>query len=604
MFKHKKLASIFILAAMLLTLLPTAGFAEELESSAPSSEVTDISTAPTIADTDDRLAVDTDAPTPPSDFVTGSAPADTDSTENDQDNNDSHSDSSQADSNIVVDSGDNSNTSNSANPPLLEEENNDNREADIKKTDQQTLTIKASNMFKSPAQELTINHILTTEGSKDSTLIVKEATTTADLPAEGIVDELYAKNHAVTATDWVYNTFSYDAHSAALDIYYKPADLIILNQEESQIFYFKMQSDGNNAYCYNENKKNPKQLDNTTQAYYKQPVPFAGQENVDKAALIRAIIHVGYPYDALGLSARYNMSPFAAIYNTQTAIYIALGQISEENLNGGLNPYLSDLLKTAQAVATGSITISPGQLILADNDSLHFVEQEDGIFTTEPVIFQGYTGTFSLDLPENIAVYDATDLETALSPESLSTDKQYVFKSTTLPVALAEISSSYTYHYPNNIYYYEAFNPEFQNLVGFEDATKSITASFPITVTELDKPVIPILPIDPIDPGNGGGGDYTPDTPSTPSEPTPPAETIIEEDTTPLAEAPEMTPSVEVPAEEVTLAEDPVPLAPAAPTSDNPKTGHPVHVIFILQVCLLLAAGALLLNDVRQYKTK
>lgn len=31
MFKHKKIVSILILAAMLLTLLPTAGFAETLD---------------------------------------------------------------------------------------------------------------------------------------------------------------------------------------------------------------------------------------------------------------------------------------------------------------------------------------------------------------------------------------------------------------------------------------------------------------------------------------------------------------------------------------------------------------------------------------------
>ena len=52
----------------------------------------------------------------------------------------------------------------------------------------------------------------------------------------------------------------------------------------------------------------------------------------------------------------------------------------------------------------------------------------------------------------------------------------------------------------------------------------------------------------------------------------------------------------------MTLDEEPVPLAPAAPVSDNPKTGHSVNVIFILQACLLLAAAALLLNDLRQYK--
>lgn len=624
MFKHKKIVSILILAAMLLTLLPTAGFAETLDVPGDATEIVgggSTTTEPTEETTPDIT-----------DTESGSDQGDPNVTDTDNTHNNGDSDADNT-GNTVTEGNEGTEEDDVEKDEIIQEEAKEDT-AIIG-----TAALLSAKMEKPKTYKLEVTHELLDENGKlvNARLTKHQVAVGTELDPKAYDIQLFDTE----IRDWKLNTEDFNEKvmpnsNLSITLKYTMVNPVYSQSPASDSSIYLI--DTFSAYCYNEALAAPRMKG----IPYHSRVPYSGQEGKD-ADLIRAILLAGYPYDAFGLRAQYGAQyeaesgyPFTdtvAKLFTQYALWEALG--SEHSAQA---PYTNAIL--AKAYEIKGQEYKPGELHLStESEKLNFIEQEDGSFATEAVTLYGYDGTFSLTYPDGIQIYDAVTGNEIVAGEELTTHHSLIFKSAAEPDTTQSVSANYTYRYPGNIWFYEAFSNgfrdavdqglapstgdyanilQYQNLLAFEDVKDTVTASFPITVSIKATPLEPSVPT-PVDPeptptpdnnGGGGGGDYTPDTPSTPDEPNTPntpsapvepavPETIIPDETTPLAPAPEIVPETEA---EVTLDEEPVPLAPAAPVSDNPKTGHSVNVIFILQACLLLAAAALLLNDLRQYK--
>lgn len=608
MFKHKKIVTILVLTAMLLTLLPAAGFAETSETTGAAAEIVDNNTATEDVTPDPTEGEITDA----TDTADHSDQENTDITDQ-EDADDSANDEITTDDTVTEGS------ENAQDEAVKDEIAGNALENDMAFAG--ASAVLGANVEKAKTYCLDVEHQLLDDDGN----LINVRFTTEQVPAGAILNPQELSIHE---KDWELspdNVIVYmPPQNFKLILKYNMLDPVYSQKADGSAIY---NVNGLPAYCYNRLLAGP--LDGIP---YHKGVKYAGQEN-QNTDLVLAVLLAGYPYDAFGLRAQYHItSDFAAETYTQMALWAILNneQINEESDDD----YYCALIKKAHEIA--GKPYNPGELHLStESEKLNFVEQKDGSFATEAVTLYGYDGTFSLTLPDGIQIYDATTNAIIVSDENLTTHHRLIFKSAAEPDTTQSISAHYTYRYPSNIWYYEAFSnglydavnngappkpntpyygtTQYQNLLAFEDTEGTIETSFPITVTIKSTPLEPSVPtpVDPVDPdNNGGGGDYTPDTPdsptvpdtpNTPLEPSKPAETIIPDESTPLAPAPEIAPEPEAEVE-VTLDEEPVPLAQTAPISDNPKTGHSVNVIFIIQVCLLLAAAALLLNDLRQYK--
>lgn len=638
MFKHKKIVSILILAAMLLTLLPTAGFAETLDIPGDTTEIVgggSTTTEPTEETTPNIT-----------DTESGSDQGDPDTTDTDNTHNNGDSDAGNT-GNTVTEGNEGTEEDDVEKDEIIQE--------DVKEDTAVigTAALLSAKMEKAAQHELTLYHILTTDGKpaekgdanyiyeyKIEHLLYEEGYKFPSFEnmVNGTLENLpWEKYWQAPQSNWVltdykaaFNNLTMPVYNTNIELYYKldvdPADVRYSVYVDS----FQIMVDDQNprhAFCLDHDRINPATYTNIP---YKPSIPFskvADQYNSVSEKLITNVLLVGYPCDALGLQEQYNLPNADAEFITQLVIWDILNN-TDAGIKYGFGKAIYDAAKN---LTDNDIIIDYKDLALADGlTSLHFIEQDNGVFATEPVSIQGYndqySGTITLSLPNTMKVY--TTEGAILDPAQLPINEPIIFTSSTKPT-IQSIDANYTYHTPNELYFYEAYIQNcpwteadnayisninrFQNLVAYDINTNTIETSFPITVSIKATPLEPSVPT-PVDPeptptpdNNGGGGDYTPDTPSTPDEPNTPStpvepavpETIIPDETTPLAPAPEIVPETEA---EVTLDEEPVPLAPAAPVSDNPKTGHLVNVIFILQACLLLAAAALLLNDLRQYK--
>lgn len=606
MFKHKKIVTLLILTAMLLTLLPTAGFAETLAS--PDAA------AGTVIEDAAPVENNTDSTTPEKD---GSA-TDTDLPANEQ-----------PDTETPADNSDNE----SAEEGGTEADNQTTQNKEDAETDMEAAAEVPQVLAASETRELTIYHILTTDGEplpdddafkKNDRYVYSYKMSALSYPVGYTFDiAQLTKNNISWQTpqpEWVLTKHTelstMPAYNAAIKLYYK------LNTGTDEVRYttpgdnpFQIRIDGRSAFCLNERLANPAGYKNVP---YYAPIAFSKWPDYtsDTETLLKNILLVGYPCDAFGLQAKYNLSNTSAEFYTQNAFWTAINQLDEKNLSG----YDQEVFDLAKTLSSQNDPLVFSNLTLAnDIKHLNFIEQEDGSFKTEPIVITGYhadyNGPIALDLPNTMAVY--TESGQQLDPAQIPANTSVIFTSITNPT-LKALSASYKYNTPKDIFYYKAYikgfhtdNSDiismakgFQDLFAYDIDAHTITASFPVTVTTKAAPIEPADPVDPTpvvpdNNGGGSGGNDTPDTPSTPSEPAAPAETLLPDENTPLAPAPEIAPEGEA---EVTLDEEPVPLAPAAPISDNPKTGHPTNGIFILQICLLLAAAALLLKDLRQYK--
>lgn len=613
MFKHKKIVTLLILTAMLLTLLPTAGFAETLASPDAAAE--------TVIEDAALVENNTDSTTPEKD---GSA-ADTDLPANEQ-----------PDTETPADNSDNE----SAEEGGAEADNQTTQNKEDAKTDTEAAAELPQVLAASETRELTIYHILTTDGkpkNADNFIYeykVEHLTYPAGYKFESIENIVAGKvsnlawssywtapqsNWEFTSYEAAFPDLTMPTYDTNIELYYK----LDVNTDDIRYsvptgnFYQIMIDDKNprHAFCLNKDLINPANRKNIP---YKKAVPFTDvAENYSTVSeeLISNILLVGYPCDALGLLEQYGISDTYAESLTQDVIWFVLNQ-SGSSIE---DPFAQAIYKEAKRLTDEKITITYEALSLGDGlTSLHFIEQENGVFATQPVSIQGYhdqyIGTVALSLPNTMAVYSADGK--ILDPAQLPVNTPLVFTSSMEPMVRSIAAEEHVYNLPNQLWFYEAhitgytdkvdtgkiaLSKGFQNLLAYDFTINTITASFPVTVTTKAAPIEPADPVDPtpVDPDNNSGGNDTPDTPSTPSEPAAPAETLLPDENTPLAPAPEIAPEGEA---EVTLDEEPVPLAPAAPISDNPKTGHPTNGIFILQICLLLAAAALLLKDLRQYK--
>ena len=665
MIRHKKLVSILIMAAMLLTLLPTAGFAEELSGPQSTTQLTggnndgnssadnnSGSNSSTDSSSSSNSSTDSNSS---SDSSADSNSGSNSSTDNNSGSNSSTDNNNDSNSSADNNNGSNSSTDNNSGSNGLPGNNNgsnglpgDNNGSNGLPGDNNGLTANmssaknAASPLNQNTRELTIYHILTTDGAAPSGLDSENFTKSDNYIFHYKVEHLSYKAGYVfnieqlTASDKYWqapqsnwkltghtklDTMPAD-YSANIKLYYQfqPTETDFVYSDDSSLGS-SIRIEGLIAFCLNKDLINPsayKQI-----PYKLQPDFSTSGIDSDTQALLRNILLVGYPCDALGLQKKYaNLPPAVLEDATQQAVWAAL----DKTPSLATEPYAKEVYATALALQKEELTITFDALKLADGlEQIVFTEQEDGTFTTAPFTLQGYydgyTGPVSLaSLPASISVYtvDGENLVPVKSLEAIAIDKPLVFQSAVKPT-LQEFTAAYAYRTPT-LYFYEAYltgyisndtthvanGKGFQNLLAFDTTTHNVSTTFPITVTETTQPPAttpqptPTPTPDPEVPGDGGG-DYTPDTPSTPN--TTPTETIIPDEAAPLAPAPEVTLIQEtVEPEEVIIADDPVPQAPAAPVSDNPKTGHHFNFIWLVQMTLLLSALALLLNDVLKYQ--
>ncbi len=639
MIRHKKLVSILIMAAMLLTLLPTAGFAEELSGPQSTTQLTggnDDGNSSADNNSGSNSSTDNNSGSDSSTDSNNDSNSSTDnnsgsnsSTDNNSGNNgstDSNSSNSSTDgnngSNSSTDNNSGSNSSTDNNSGSNSSTDNNGSSNGLPGNNNGSNGLPGKNSFignnnndNTKTYSLTVAHHLMHDGS-----LVNVRFTTTPLAAG---EEILPKDFAINEAGWKLVTTAslgqMPSGQKEVRLEYEIADPEDISYTEATSGLATLyRIDNLYAYCYNQHLVGPTKAN----LPYHRFEDYNGQEDKNEA-LIRAILLVGYPYDAYGLRAEYGITDDRIAQSATQHILWSVLESSSANFD---NEYMQALLKKAQEIVDQPYT--PGELYLSTGtNSLNFTEQSDGTFATAPVTLYGYDGNFTLDLPENITLYDATSDTPIGSDAQLTTQQRLVFKSALKPDTTATIAVSYSYHYPKAIKYYKSYSSgakaaiensshnssadntyssveEYQNLLAFEDALGTSTTTFPITVTETTQPPAttpqPTPTPDPEVPGDGGG-DYTPDTPSTPN--TTPTETIIPDEAAPLAPAPEVTLIQEtVEPEEVIIADDPVPQAPAAPVSDNPKTGHHFNFIWLVQMTLLLSALALLLNDVLKYQ--
>ena len=91
--------------------------------------------------------------------------------------------------------------------------------------------------------------------------------------------------------------------------------------EDSMIKIYTSKYDSKIAYCYNQNLSRPSYRDNVP---YSEGEDYVGQGNKDEH-LIKSLIYIGYPFDGLGLRAKYNVTSNVEAYGqTQTILWAML----------------------------------------------------------------------------------------------------------------------------------------------------------------------------------------------------------------------------------------------------------------------------------------
>lgn len=357
---------------------------------------------------------------------------------------------------------------------------------------------------------------------------------------------------------------------------------------------FKVTVDGKLAYCYNYKSPYP----NNTK--YHPAEEFNGQENQD-ADVIKSLLLAGYPFDGFGFQAEYGISDDVAYYRTQEALWKlqreANGEVDAPSTGGGGQTGSGDgYIDAILAVARAKKLPEPGELRLADGDSVSLAYHEDGaVYQSDPTSVRGWLGTLEFALPDGVTAHLVTadgDGVTTIAPEStakVSTMDTFVLRCTetaakALEAAGTELKMEFAYRYqiPGNLWYYRPIDGEQiaervpQTLFSFSAEKEGVTASFPITIdSESHPPVKPDPPVTPPPPS-----DHT--TPTSPSDPTPsptpvaPATpVIIEDEEVPLAG----------PQELVTIDDEEVPL------SKEPQTGDGTELWLFAGIFALSLAG-------------
>ncbi len=363
--------------------------------------------------------------------------------------------------------------------------------------------------------------------------------------------------------------------------------------EDSMIKIYTSKYDSQIAYCYNQDLSRPSYRDNVP---YSEGEDYVGQGNKDEH-LIKSLIYIGYPFDGLGLRAKYNVTSNVEAYGeTQTILWAML--------RNSKPLFLSDYGNAVYEAVMSNQGVIPnrGEFSISETPKFTYIEDKD-YYESQELQIIGYNGEVNLKLPEGVEIYK----NNKKSSNIVSTRDRFTLR---VPADLVKSDSKfimsidkYSYEYPERITYHKpeilnAYGIEYQNLLSFDSVWHTLEDEryFEINVEtgsmeEIDKPVI----------------EETPEVEEVPEvEETPEVEEVPEVEETPEVEEVPDTEEVpgteEKPAEEEntnteeTLDKEEITdkREPSSDVSDNigPKTGDSSILIYvgttIMSIVLLL----------------
>lgn len=234
--------------------------------------------------------------------------------------------------------------------------------------------------------------------------------------------------------------------------------------EDSMIKIYTSKYDSQLAYCYNQNLSRPSY---DKEILYNEGVDYVGQDNKNEN-LIKSLIYIGYPFDGLGLRAKYNKtSDIEAYGETQSILWALL--INSKPL------FLTDYGNAVYEAVVNNQGVIPnrGEFSISETPKFTYVEDKD-YYESQELHIIGYNGEVNLNLPDGVELYKKN-----IKSSSTIVSTQDVF---TLRVSsdLVKINGKfvmsidkYSYEYPEKIEYYtprqlNEYGKEYQNLLSFK----------------------------------------------------------------------------------------------------------------------------------------
>lgn len=233
--------------------------------------------------------------------------------------------------------------------------------------------------------------------------------------------------------------------------------------EDSMIKIYTSKYKSQLAYCYNQSLARPGFDEKIP---YDTVEEYIGQEN-QNAETIKSLINIGYPFDALGLRGKYNVSSDMEAYGeTQSVLWGILG---------GYKPvFLSDYGKELYNTAINNQGSIPnrGEFSLSDTPRFTYIEDRD-YYESQELQIIGYNGEVNLNLPDGVEIYK----KSKTSSNIVSTKDIFKLRvSSDLVKSNGKFIMSidkYLYEYPEKITFYKSnkLNEDgiaYQNLLSFE----------------------------------------------------------------------------------------------------------------------------------------